>query len=146
MSLRAIRRARYWRRISGLETLSRVLNIGDPRKIRIHDNSRLLSSNNLNSAPNRSGQPTCIASNFCTLLAVLLQEKVEARLTPFVISRERKRESAVIFSIARDICSVDRGSTSNAASAAISGIAVMLDVTTGIPQAIASKTGRPNPS
>ncbi len=49
-------------------------------------------------------------------------------------------------SIAFAICFTEVGSTSMAAFPATSGIAVTFAVTTGVPQAIASSIGRPNPS
>jgi hypothetical protein len=58
----------------------------------------------------------------------------------------RQHVSLTICSIALEICSTDRGSTTKAAPPAISGMAVTFEVTTGVPQAIASKIGMPNPS
>src|SRR5271169_3351633 len=86
------------------------------------------------------------AINSRTLAAVLAHENSAARVRPLCRNCCRNVLSFTICSIALAICSTEVGSTSRAASPATSGIAVAFAVTTGVPQAIASNTGRPNPS
>src|SRR5215208_6263616 len=83
---------------------------------------------------------------FHTSCAELSQVNSFARSKPALLKVSRKEEFSRLNSTPCAIDSTFRGSTRSAASPTTSGMAVEYDVTTGVPQAIASKGGDPNPS
>ena len=81
--------------------------------------------------------------NASTASAERVHVKPDARSIPAGTSSSRRASaSAIPWAIA----STSSGSTRTAAPPATSSIAVPDDVTTGVPDAIASSTGRPKPS
>ena len=78
--------------------------------------------------------------------AVSSQLNVRGPRGPAARSRSRSAVSVSRRSMPAAMSSMSCGSTSSAASPAVSGSAETFDVRTGVPQAIASRTGSPNPS
>src|SRR5262245_20775820 len=81
--------------------------------------------------------------NSTTASAARFQVNALARSMPGETSSSRRAVASPIPAAIEDTSS---GSTRTAAPPATSAIAVSADVTTGVPQAIASSTGSPNPS
>src|SRR3990170_7152645 len=79
-------------------------------------------------------------------LAVRSQEKSLQRVRPADTKDAVNSRSPAILSIAADIAPGLPGCTESAASPATSGNDPALTIITGVPQAIASRTGNPNPS
>ena len=74
------------------------------------------------------------------------QEKRAARSRPSATSRSRCPESASRAAVAEAMPCGLEGSTYTAAGPAISGMAEVPEVITGVPQAMPSSSGRPKPS
>ena len=77
---------------------------------------------------------------------VVSQVKVAARASPSRRSRSAVAGSSIAIRNASAIARSSSGSTSSAASPAVSPVAVVAAATTGAPHAIASITGSPKPS
>src|SRR3989344_9600399 len=85
-------------------------------------------------------------STSITSFAIFSQENFLACNRPFLESLARSFSSVISSLIACSIWSSDSGSTIIPASPAASGKEETFDTITGVPQAIASTTGIPNPS
>ena len=91
----------------------------------------------------RAAQATRSLSSASTARAVRSQVNGAARARPAARSRSRSAGERTTSHTASDTAS---GSASRAAPPAVAGSAVTSAAITGVPQAIASSTGRPNPS